>query len=153
MDLAIVGGTGKEGFGLALRLAAAGHAVTIGSRDAERAAAAVAEARQRLGADAAIAGALNPDAVAGKPVVVVTVPFVGQASTYEQLRDHLAPDAVVVDATSPLQSAVGGAAWHALRPWQGSAAELARSLVPPSVRLVAAFHTVSATALPRRSGV
>jgi 8-hydroxy-5-deazaflavin:NADPH oxidoreductase len=147
MDVAIVGGTGNEGFGLALRLASAGHHVTIGSRDAAKAAASVAEARAKLGDDAPVDGAENPEAVADMPVVIVTVPFAGQVATYDTIVGHLRPDAVVVDATSPLQSAVGGKAWHALRPWQGSAAELAASLVSPGVRVVGAFHTVAASAL------
>jgi 8-hydroxy-5-deazaflavin:NADPH oxidoreductase len=147
MDVAIAGGTGKEGFGLALRFAMAGHRVTIGSRDAAKAAASVAEAKELLGRDAPVEGAENADAVADKPVVVVTVPFAGQAVIYEAIRDGLAANAVVVDATSPLQTAVGGKAWEILRPWQGSAAEFAASMTPPNVRVVGAFHTVSAAAL------
>ncbi len=147
MDVAIVGGTGKEGFGLALRLAQAGHRVTIGSRDAAKAATSVAEAKAQLGNNATIDGAENAEAVRGKPVAIVTVPFAGQAATYEQIREGLEPGAVVVDATSPLQAAVGGRAWHALRPWQGSAAEFAATMVPDGVRIVGAFHTVAAAAL------
>jgi NADPH-dependent F420 reductase len=147
MDVAIAGGTGNEGFGLTLRLAAAGHRVTIGSRDADKAAASVAEARAQLGSDAPVDGAVNAEAVAGKPVVIVTVPFAGQAATYAAIADALDPAAVVVDATSPLQSAIGGKAWHVLRPWEGSAAELAASLAPDGVRVVGAFHTVAASAL------
>jgi NADPH-dependent F420 reductase len=147
MDVAIVGGTGQEGFGLALRLARAGHRVTIGSRNAEKAAASVAEAQEQLGRDAPVDGAENAIAVARKPVVIVTVPFAGQVATYAAIAEHLETGAVVIDATSPLQSAVGAKAWHVLRPWQGSAAELAASLVPEGVRMVAAFHTVAASAL------
>jgi NADPH-dependent F420 reductase len=147
MDVAIVGGTGNEGSGLALRLAGAGHRVTIGSREAAKAAASVAAARERLGDDAPIDGAENPEAVVGRPVVIVTVPFAGQVATYAQIRDRLEPGTIVVDATSPLQTAIGGRPWHALRPWQGSAAELAASLVPDGVRVVGAFHTVAAAAL------
>jgi 8-hydroxy-5-deazaflavin:NADPH oxidoreductase len=147
MDVAIAGGTGKEGFGLALRFAMAGHRVTIGSRDAAKAAASVAEAKELLGLDAPVDGAENADAVADKPVVVVTVPFAGQAVIYEAIRDRLTEGAVVVDATSPLQTAVGGKAWEILRPWQGSAAEFAASMAPSSARVVGAFHTVSAAAL------
>ena len=74
MDVAIVGGTGDEGFGLALRFAAAGHAVTIGSRDAAKAADAVAKGRELVGSQARFAGAVNLEAVADAPVVVLTVP-------------------------------------------------------------------------------
>jgi 8-hydroxy-5-deazaflavin:NADPH oxidoreductase len=147
MDLAIVGGTGEEGFGLALRLARAGHHVTIGSRQAEKAADAVGRAVDALDGDAIIDGAENADAVAGKPVVIVTVPFAGVAATYGAIHDALADGAVVCDCTSPLMSAVGGRASHALRPWHGSAAEFAKTLLPKHVRLVAAFHTISADTL------
>jgi NADPH-dependent F420 reductase len=147
MDLAIVGGTGEEGFGLALRLAGAGHRVTIGSRQAEKAADAVARATAVLGAGAPVDGAENPDAVAGKPIVIVTVPFAGVAATYGSIRGTLDEGTIVCDCTSPLMAAVGGRASHALRPWHGSAAEFAKTLLPKHVRLVAAFHTIAAEVL------
>jgi NADPH-dependent F420 reductase len=147
VDVAVIGGTGKEGFGLALRLSAAGHRVMIGSRDPGRAAEAAGRAADALGADAAVDGGDNATAADGKPVVIVTVPFAGQIEIYSGIAASLAPGTVVVDATSPLQSAVGGKAWDVLRPWQGSAAELAATLVPDGVRMVGAFHTVAAAAL------
>jgi hypothetical protein len=149
MDVTIVGGTGQEGSGLALRLARAGHRITIGSRDAARAAASAAEASGILGGDAVVRGAANAEAVVGAEVTIVTVPFAGAATIYEGIRDGLADGAIVVDCTSPLMSAVGGRASHALRPWHGSAAEFVRTLLPAGVRLVAAFHTVAADALRR----
>jgi 8-hydroxy-5-deazaflavin:NADPH oxidoreductase len=147
MDVAIVGGTGAEGFGLALRLATAGHHVTIGSRAAEKAAASVEEAKGILGDDAAIDGAVNAESVVGKPVVFVTVPFEGQAMIYQVIKDALTAETVVCDCTSPLMAAVGGRASHVLRPWHGSAAEFAKTLLPRGTRLVAAFHTIAADAL------
>jgi 8-hydroxy-5-deazaflavin:NADPH oxidoreductase len=147
MDVAIVGGTGAEGFGLALRLAKAGHHVTIGSRAAEKAALSATDAKEILGADAPVEGAVNAESVVGKPVVFVTVPFAGQAMIYEAIKDTLEPDTIVCDCTSPLMTAVGGRASHAIRPWHGSAAEFAKSLLPKNVRLVAAFHTVGAEGL------
>jgi NADPH-dependent F420 reductase len=147
MDVAVVGGTGAEGYGLSLRLAAAGHRVTIGSRDAERGAAKAAEARERLGSSAKIEGADNADAAAGASVVFVTVPFAGAAAIYEALAPALRPEAVVCDCTSPLMAAVGGRASHALRPWHGSAAEFVKTLLPKGTRLVAAFHTIGARPL------
>ena len=147
MDVAIVGGTGAEGFGLALRLAKAGHHVTIGSRSAEKAAASVDEARGILGADATIDGAVNADSVPGKTVVFVTVPFEGQAMIYDAIKDAVGAETVVCDCTSPLMAAVGGRASPVLRPWHGSAAEFAKSLLPKGTRLVAAFHTIAADVL------
>jgi len=147
MDVAIVGGTGAEGFGLALRLAKAGHHVTIGSRAAEKAAASVDEAKSVLGPDAPVDGAVNAESLKGKSVVFVTVPFEGQALIYDAIKDAIGAETVVCDCTSPLMSAVGGRASHVLRPWHGSAAEFAKTLLPKGTRLVAAFHTIAAEAL------
>jgi hypothetical protein len=147
VDVAVIGGTGAEGYGLALRLAAAGHAVTIGSRDAERGAAKAAEAVERLGASATIRGTDNAGAAANAGVVVVTVPFGGAAPIYEAIAPVVTAETIVCDCTSPLMSAVGGRASHALRPWHGSAAEFVKTLLPKDTRLVAAFHTIGARAL------
>src|SRR5919106_6353586 len=147
MSVAIVGGTGDEGFGLAVRLAAAGVAVTIGSRAEERAREAAGRAREAPGPDAPVDGAENPAAVAGAELTFVTVPYEGQAHTYRSLREHWPPDAFVCDTTTPLATAVGGRPTQVLRPWHGSAAEQAAALLPDGVRLVAGFHTVSAEPL------
>jgi 8-hydroxy-5-deazaflavin:NADPH oxidoreductase len=147
MDVAIVGGTGAEGFGVALRLAKAGHHVTIGSRSAEKAAASVEEAKAALGPHASVDGDVNVASVAGKAVVFVTVPFAGQAMVYDAIKDVLAEGTVVCDCTSPLMTAVGGRASHALGPGPASAPEFAKSLLPKGTRLVAAFHTISADVL------
>jgi 8-hydroxy-5-deazaflavin:NADPH oxidoreductase len=147
MNIAIVGGTGAEGFGLTLRLARAGHRVTIGSRDAARAAAKAHEARELLGSDADVAGAENAEAVGGVEAVLVTVPFAGAAEIYRAIAGTLAAGTIVCDCTSPLMTDVGGRASHALHPWQGSAAEFVRTMLPDGIRLVAAFHTVGAELL------
>lgn len=146
MDVSIIGGTGSEGFGLALRLARAGDHVTIGSRSQDRGAAAAGEARRLLGPDANVDGTTNHDAAASG-VVFVTVPFEGQAEIYRSIKDRVPPGAVVVDCTSPLATAVGGRAWHVVRPWHGSAAEQAKAILDPSVRIVAAFHTIPGESL------
>jgi 8-hydroxy-5-deazaflavin:NADPH oxidoreductase len=149
MDVAVVGGTGAEGFGLALRLAQAGHRVTIGSRAAEKAADAVVRAKELLGDASSIDGAVNDAAVAGRDLIVVTVPFVGMIGIYKAFAPDLEPRQIVVDTTSPLMAAVGGKASQAIRPWHGSAAELAASLLPEGVRLVAGLHTIAAETLMR----
>ena len=79
-------------------------------------------------------------------MVVVTVPFAGQAAIYRSIAEHVRDDAVVVDCTAPLATAIGGRAAHVLGVWQGSAAELAASLLGRA-RVCSAFHTVSAAAL------
>jgi NADPH-dependent F420 reductase len=146
MDVAVIGGTGEEGFGLALRLGRAGHRVVIGSRDAERGAAAASQARELLGDDARIEGTTNEEA-AGLQMVAVTVPFAGQAEIYRSIKGSVRAGSIVIDATSPLATAVGGRAWQVVRPWHGSAAEQAAAIVGRDVRVVGAFHTISGHAL------
>jgi NADPH-dependent F420 reductase len=94
-----------------------------------------------------VEGGENAAAVLGAQVVVVTVPFAGMVEIYESIAPALQSGQVVLDATSPLMSAVGGKAWEAIRPWHGSAGELAASLVPDDVSVVAGFHTIGAHAL------
>jgi hypothetical protein len=147
MTVAIVGGTGDEGFGLALRLARAGERVVIGSRSEERGAEAAARARETVRSDARIEGTENATSVGGADIVFVTVPYAGQADIYCSLKEHWRPGTIVCDATTPLATAVGGRPTQVIRPWHGSAAEQARSLLPEAVRLVAGFHTVGAEAL------
>jgi NADPH-dependent F420 reductase len=148
VDVAVIGGTGAEGFGLALRLAKAGHQVTIGSRDAGRGAESAAKASELAGATVGGADNANATAVAGGDgVVAVTVPYAGQAEIYRSIKDAVAPGAVILDATSPLATAVGGRPWQVLRPWHGSAAEQARAILGDGSRVVAGLHTIAAEAL------
>ncbi len=128
MDISIIGGTGDEGFGLTLRLARAGHHVTIGSRSQEKGAASAEKARELVGGDANVDGTTN-EAAAAAEVVIVTVPFEGQAETYRSIKGAIEPGTIVVDCTSPLATAVGGRAWHVVRPWHGSAAEQAKAIL------------------------
>lgn len=147
MTVAIVGGTGDEGFGLALRLAQAGETVIIGSRSEERGAEAAERVRHTLDSDVDVEGMENAKSVADADVVFVTVPYAGQADIYRSLKDHWRQGAVVCDATTPLATAVGGRPTQVIRPWHGSAAEQARALLPDAIRLVAGLHTVGAEAL------
>jgi 8-hydroxy-5-deazaflavin:NADPH oxidoreductase len=146
MDVSIIGGTGSEGFGLALRLARAGNHITIGSRSSEKGDVAAGEARRLVGAGANVDGTTNQEAAASG-VVIVTVPFEGQAEIYRSIKDRVPTGAVVVDCTSPLATAVGGRAWHVVRPWHGSAAEQAKAILDPSVHIVGAFHTIPGESL------
>lgn len=148
MRVAIVGGTGDEGFGLALRLAKAGVGAVIGSRSEERGTEAAVKANERVGDVAVrVRGTSNERAVADADVILVTVPFAGQAEIYKSIRDAIPSNAVVCDATSPLASAIGRPAWQVLTPWEGSAAELANAILRKGTRLVSGFQTVSADAL------
>lgn len=147
MDVAVIGGTGAEGFGLSLRLAKSGHRVVIGSRDADRGGATAVRGTELLGGEVRLEGDENAAAARGRDVVIVTVPFAGQAEIYKAIAPSLAAGDVVLDATSPLMAAVGGRPWEVIRPWHGSAAEFAASLVPVAIRMVAGFHTIPAHAL------
>ena len=145
--IGILGGTGPEGSGLAARWAAAGEHIVIGSRDASRAAETAKLLRARLGSNAKIEGTDNASAVAQCEVVVLTVPFSGQAALLKQLKPQWKPGQVVIDTTVPLAAAVGGAPSRMLSVWQGSAAQQTRELVPASVAVAAAFHNLSAELL------
>ena len=142
----IVGGTGALGFGLALRLGRAGIPVVIGSRDPARAAEAAARAAQTL-PDGSFRGLDNADAVREAEIVILSVPFRSQSETLTNLKGALAAGQLVIDATVPLAAAVSGKATRTLGVWQGSAAQQAQEMVPEGVRVVSAFHTVSAALL------
>jgi 8-hydroxy-5-deazaflavin:NADPH oxidoreductase len=141
--IAIIGGTGALGFGLALRWGRAGVPVVIGSRDAARAAEAVDRVRAAV-PDAQLEGYENAEAATKAEVVLLTVPFRSQSETLTNLKPVLTPHQLVVDATVPLAAAVSGRATRTLGVWQGSAAQQAQEMVPEGVRVVSALHTVSA---------
>jgi NADPH-dependent F420 reductase len=144
--VSIVGATGDLGFGLALRLAAAGTPVTIGSRDADRAAEAAERVRAQV-PQAEVRGLANADAVAQAELVVLSVPFASQAATLKSVKDAFHPGALLLDVTVPLATAVGGRPTRTLSVWAGSAAQQAQELVPAGVTVVAGFHTVAAAHL------
>jgi 8-hydroxy-5-deazaflavin:NADPH oxidoreductase len=142
----IIGGTGALGFGLALRLAAAGTPIVIGSRRTESAQEAAARLRERL-PDAEVDGLVNQEAAVAGPIVLLCVPFRAQSENLTNLKGALAAGQILVDATVPLAAAVSGKATRLLGVPQGSAGEQAREMVPEGVRVVSGLHTVSATAL------
>lgn len=145
--IAVLGGTGPEGFGLALRWAIAGETVIIGSRDAKRAQDAAEKIKQRAGAEAKVTGSENASACAAADLLVLTIPFEGHAALLKQLKPALRPGSIVVDATVPLAASVGGRASRTLGVWQGSAAQETAELVPSGVSVVAAFQNVGAEIL------
>jgi hypothetical protein len=145
--IGILGGTGPEGSGLALRWASAGEHIVIGSRDAKRAAESAKLIRLRAGSTAQVAGADNSAAVEQCDVVVLTVPFSGQAALLKQLKPLWKTGQILIDTTVPLAAAVGGAPARMLGVWQGSAAQQTRELVPSMVAVAAAFHNLSAELL------
>ena len=154
MTIAIVGGTGPEGSGLALRWAQAGETVIIGSRDRERASQMAATLNQALhgavGSSAPavqVLGEENRAACQSAEMIVLTIPLSGHAETLKYLRPALRPGQVLVDATVPLAASIGGRSTRTLGVWQGSVAQQAAELVPDRVSVVAAFENLSAELL------
>ena len=145
--IAVLGGTGAEGFGLALRWVRAGESVIIGSRDAARAREAAAKIRAAVGSKAKISGDENSTACAAADLLVLTIPFEGHAALLKQIKPAIPEGSIVVDATVPLAASVGGRASRTLGIWQGSAAQQTAELVPAGASVVAAFHNTSAEVL------
>jgi NADPH-dependent F420 reductase len=143
VSLAFLGGTGDQGKGLARRFAIAGHRVIIGSRQAERAAAAAADLQRTVPDGSLVAGVTNEEAAAQGDVIVVAVPWEGHRSLVEALAPALAGK-VVIDCVNPMGFDSRGA--FALPVTEGSAAQQAAMLLPAST-VVAAFHHVSAVLL------
>ena len=151
--IAVVGGTGDLGFGLALRWARAGVQVSIGSRDEKKAQDAAERVKATLRTDALlplqdvlVSGFENAQACSQASIVVLAVPFPAQAGILKSIRDSL-KDSVLVDTTVPLAATIGGRATRLLGVWQGSAAAQARELAPTGTPVLAAFHNVSAEVL------
>jgi hypothetical protein len=142
--IAIVGGTGPAGSGLAQRWARAGEHVVIGSRDAKRAQDVAAQIAKKTGGK--VEGAENAAAVAQGDVVVLAIPFPGHAALIKKLRPAFRKDAVVIDVTVPLASDVGGHSTRTLGVWQGSAAQQAAEMLP-GIAVAAAFQNVAAGVL------
>lgn len=139
MRIGIVGGTGKEGSGLGLRWAVAGHEVIIGSRDAERARGKGAELAAAVPNARAI-GMSNRDAAAAADVVVLTLPANGLGAILPDIRDACRGK-VVISTVVPLT--FGGGRLFTPPP-QGSSAEEAQDILGPDARVVAAFHHIAA---------
>ena len=138
MEIAILGGTGKEGAGLAARWALAGHTIIIGSRDAERARAKAAELRA-LTERSTISGESNAEAARHGALVVLALPAVGLAQTLPELADACRGKVV---ASTGVPLTFGGGRLFTPPP-AGSAAEEAQALLPDA-KIVAAFHHIAA---------
>jgi NADPH-dependent F420 reductase len=137
--LAIVGGTGPEGTGLAMRWAKAGYRVIIGSRSSEKAEAHASRVNARLGEAGLVRGMENSDAARGADLVVMTVPYAGHRRTLEAIAPLLIGK-ILLDVTVPLDTSEVG---RVKMPPAGSAAQEAREVLGSSVRVVSAFHNVA----------
>jgi 8-hydroxy-5-deazaflavin:NADPH oxidoreductase len=145
--IAILGGTGPAGMGLTLRWARAGETIIIGSRHLQRAQEAADGIKEIIGDQARVSGMENSAACAATDLLVLTVPFEGQAALLKQLKPAIRPGSILIDATVALAAGVGGRASRTLGVWQGSSAQQAAELVPKGVSVVAAFHNLSAELL------
>jgi 8-hydroxy-5-deazaflavin:NADPH oxidoreductase len=139
VTIAVLGGTGQEGGGLALRFAKAGHRVILGSRSAARAAERAAEMNARLGGEG-VSGVDNKAAATAADIVVLTVPYAAQRATVEEVREALSGK-ILIDATVPL---VPPKVARVQLPAGGSAAAAIQALLGEAVRVVSAFQNVSA---------
>ena len=136
MKIAVLGGTGRIGYGLAMRWAVAGDEVTIGSRTEEKARKAASEASEKCGTS--IAGLVNAEAAAAAEVVVLAVPFEAQEATLDDVREALTGK-LLVSAVNPMDPE---RLEVAIQPPEGSATELAQQQLGPDVTVVAAFQTI-----------
>ncbi|MFQ6019330.1 MAG: NADPH-dependent F420 reductase [Dehalococcoidia bacterium] len=142
--VALIGGTGPEGLGLATRFAKAGDEVLIGSRTLERAEEAAAKIKEKL-PEARARGYFNREAVAKADIVFLTVPYTAHQQTLEDLREDIG-DKVLVDVVVPLEFGKDGV--RAIPIEEGSVAEQTRQLAPRA-KVVSAFHHLDATELQR----
>jgi NADPH-dependent F420 reductase len=141
VNVGLIGGTGEEGRGLALRWAIAGARVTIGSRALERAKAVADELNKLLGSRAAqtVGYGENRDVIAGSDLALLTVPFAHAASTLEAHRQDFREGSILIDITVPVSFEQGRVRYVELP--EGSASEHLKARLPESIPLVAAFKT------------
>jgi len=137
--IAVLGGTGKEGGGLALRWAHRGHKVIIGGRSAERAQEAAEAMNATLGCSA-VSGMANADAAAAAEIVVLAVPYAAQQLTVDDVKAGLAGK-ILIDVTVPL---VPPKVSRVQLPEGGSAVEAVQKKLGDAVRVVSAFQNISA---------
>lgn len=137
--IGIIGGTGKEGKGLAYRWAKAGHRITIGSRQEEKAKAAAREVMELLGADHLVRGEVNEIAAQESEILVLTVPYAAHAEMCERMKPF-AQGKIVIDVTVPL---VPPKVTRVQMPPEGSATQQAQKIMGEDVQVVAAFQNIS----------
>ena len=145
MKMAIIGGTGGQGLGIAIRFVQAGEDVIIGSRTIEKAQAAVDKVKDLLGKVDNIKAAENVDAAAEAELLVLTVPLAAQKSTLRSIKEG-ARGKILLDATGPLESAIGGSPIEYVALWDGAAAERSAKILKDT-NVICAFNNISSAAL------
>jgi hypothetical protein len=144
MKVSVIGGTGPQGLGIAERLAIAGVEVIVGSRKEEKALDVVAKAKEELADyDLNMVGMANEDAAKAGDVLILTVPLAAQKPTVEGIKEFCT-DKIVMDATVPLETAIGGKPFRFVDLMEGSAAErTAKILEGPGAKVICAFCNIS----------
>lgn len=149
MKIAVIGGTGDQGLGLAMRYVKAGEDVVIGSRKAEKAENAVAEIENLLGESNIknLEGMSNPDAAVVADILVLTVPLQAQKATLDSIKEFV-DGKIIIDATAPLSSNIGGSPMEFIQVWEGSAAERTVAILKgKNVAVVSAYSNISSSSL------
>jgi len=139
LSIAVLGGTGKEGKGLAYRWAKAGYHVFIGSRTADKAKAAAQDLWKILQGDALVEGLGNHEAAQKADIIVLTVPYSAHRNTLESMKDLL-KGKLLIDVTVPI---VPPKITKVQMPSAGSAAQEAKQILGEGVEVAAAFHNIS----------
>ncbi|HMK54886.1 MAG TPA: NADPH-dependent F420 reductase [Methanobacteriaceae archaeon] len=155
MKVGIIGGTGDQGLGLALRLAKAGEEIIIGSRDVKKAENAVSLVKNILNDSKIqnIRGTTNEETAHEADIAVLTVPLQAQMITLKSVRDQL-QGKILVDATVPLDSCLAGKPTRYVDLWEGSAAERSQAyLKDKQVTVISAFSNISAASLTNEGDV
>ncbi|MDR2830496.1 MAG: NADPH-dependent F420 reductase [Methanobrevibacter sp.] len=151
MIIAVLGGTGDQGLGIALRFVQSGEEVIIGSRKADKADKAVEELKNLLEDEdlSNLSGLSNVDATSKADIVILTVPILAQKPTLDSVKEHV-KGKIFIDATVPLQSNIGGTPMTYFSLWEGSAAErTANILKGTDAKVVSAFNNISSSSLMR----
>ena len=148
MKIAIIGGTGDQGLGLALRFVKSGEHVIVGSRDIKKAENAVELLKDMLNNENLpnLSAMANEDAAANGDIVVLTVPLQAQMITLKSIKENV-QGKIFVDATVPLEGCIGGRPTRFIDLWEGSAAERSAAFLGDDVRVVSAFCNLSAASL------
>ena len=143
MKIAVIGGTGGQGLGIATRFAVAGEEIIIGSRTLEKAQAGVDKVKELLGDVKNVRAATNADAAKEADVLILTVPLAAQKDTLLSIKEGAAGKPLL-DATGPLESAIGGSATKCINLSEGSAAQRAQAILP-TAKVICAFNNISQT--------
>jgi NADPH-dependent F420 reductase len=148
LKIAIIGGTGDQGLGLALRFVKSGEHVIVGSRDIKKAETAVKQIQNILNNENLpnLTAMTNEDATTNGDIIVLTVPLQAQMITLKSIKEYI-KGKIFVDATVPLEGCIGGKPTRFVDLWEGSAAERSAAFLGKEARVVSAFSNLSAASL------